>query len=230
MFHRNDIQAAGRTVHRSYSKQQLIEGIRADDTGMPLFTPGFSAEIPLVYRTRINSFDGRTDEQDHEPVDPIVADNEELSWYHSEKGLVKINSKRTQALIGFVRDARESVPNLQADVENPFCSILLSSMEDRPIASAGRLILAITARSGLTGMKWNDERTSLVDFGSKPAMLEVVKGSVILTDLDAFKLAELSYLDGNGQVIGKKIYTKDNRIEVPLGERPAPWLLIRFER
>lgn len=125
MFHRRDIKAAETTVLRGYSKEQLINGIREDDSNRPLFTPGFQAEIPLVFRTRIGSFESQTPIQNSVFSDPIEAGNHEITWFYKGKGLVKINSNKTQALIGFVRESGESTRNMEVNISNPFCSIIL---------------------------------------------------------------------------------------------------------
>jgi len=87
----------------------------------------------------------------------------QLAWHHgdAERSYVTVQTDRSQACIGFLKDVRGPLPNLAATVENGFGAIVLTSLEDRPIATAGRLLLVTTARSANTGMKWNEERTTL---------------------------------------------------------------------
>ena len=56
-----------------------------------------------------------------------------------------IDTDRSQAVIGFVKRAGKPLKNLAATVENEFCAILLTSLEDKPIAQANRLLLVTTA-------------------------------------------------------------------------------------
>jgi len=231
MFHRRDVRAAEKTISRGYSREQLIEGIRGDISGRPLFTLGFPGESPLVCKTRISSFNGQLVLPESTPLaDPIVSTTHELTWFHQGNGLVKVETDKTQALIGFVRDREEVTCNMEAKVSNPFCSLILSSMDGHPITSANKLLLTATARSGATGMLWNDARTSLESFGSRPPTMEVLQGKIILSALEPFSRAEIQYLSGTGTVIGKTELTRGNRIEIPLGGIPTPWYVIQITR
>jgi hypothetical protein len=90
-------------------------------------------------------------------TDVITSDTNQLAWHHGGKkqGLVTIQTDESQGLIGFVGRATEPLKNLTAAVDNEFCSIILTSLDDKPIAGADRLLLVATARCANTGMKWN---------------------------------------------------------------------------
>ncbi|NOR34518.1 MAG: hypothetical protein GQ579_07555, partial [Bacteroidales bacterium] len=105
-----------------------------------------------------------------------------------------------------------------------------SSMDGNPIAEAQSLFLTTTSRSGLTGMVWNENRTSLKEFGAKPAILETVTGTVTLSALKAFERAEVSYLDGSGKVMETKEFESGTELSIPVGEVPAVWYLVKFDR
>ena len=105
MFLRGDVRSALTTIPRSYSKEQVREGIRSPYSDGPYFTPGFSLSIPLRHATRIVGFDGESGAYPKVTQDsPVVSDTGELTWYYSQqtKGLVTVETERTQALVGFV--------------------------------------------------------------------------------------------------------------------------------
>ena len=208
LFLRGDVQSAKETIYRSYSAQEVRESIRLSSTHRPFFTPGFDPALPLTHGTRIRTFvESGGPYPAVQTNDVLVSDTGELAWHHDARrsGLVAVETARSQALIGFVKQTRKPLKNLQAAVENEFCSIVLTSLSDQPIAHADRLLLVTTARSANTGMKWNAKRTSLIDWGSEPTVIEPVKGHIVLRDIDEARKVEAIPLDSGAKAIGDPI-------------------------
>jgi len=238
LFLRGDVRPARKTVYRSYSPEQVRESIRLPATERPFFTPGFHPGTALIHATRIRSFDvAQPPPAEVAPAggDAVfISDTGELTWHHGPKrqGIVTLETDRSQALLGFVRQAGKPLKNLAATVENEFCSVILTSLDDKPIAQADRLLLVATARAANTGMKWNEQRTSLTDWGTEPSVIEPVKGLVILKGLDAAKRVEMTPLNSGAKPLGKAIpaeKTADGH-RLALGEPTTPWYLIRIVR
>jgi len=59
-----------------------------------------------------------------------------------------------------------------------YCSIILTSLDGQPISRSQRLLLVATAQAANDRMTWNEDRTSLSDWGSAPTVIEPVKGKV----------------------------------------------------
>ncbi|MHC4368600.1 MAG: hypothetical protein ACYSW8_13410 [Planctomycetota bacterium] len=148
MFLRGDVRPALDTVRRSYSIDQVREGIRLPYSERTYFTPGFSLAIPLRHATRIGGFD---DPQGQDAKagrsSPTVSDTGDLAWYHSKqkRGIVTVETEKSQALIGFLKGHDHKLKNLSAIVENEFCSIILTSLDSQPISGSRRLLLVATA-------------------------------------------------------------------------------------
>jgi hypothetical protein len=251
LFLRGDVQPAKETIYRSYSPEQVRESIRLPSAERPFFTPGFDPATALVHATRIRGLDvaqppvSRASRPRSEGGTPstqkttpegggatFVSDTGELAWHHAQKrqGLVIIETDRSQALIGFVRQADQPLKNLAATVENEFCSLILTSLDDKPIAQANRLLLVATARAANTGMKWNDKRTSLTDWGTEPSLIEPVKGFVTLKDLGSVGQIEATPLDSGAKPLGRPIPAEKTAdgYRFPLGVPATPWYLIRI--
>lgn len=235
MFLRGDVRPALETIPRAYSMDQVREGIRRPASERPYYTPGFSLSLPLRHTTRITGFDRR---MQHYPKagrqSPIVSDTGELAWYYSErgKGLVTVETKKSQALIGFVRDNHRSLKNLSVEVDNTFCSIILTSLDGQPISGAERLLLVTTACSANCDMSWNDKRTSLADWGTAPTVVEPVKGKVMLWNIEPSQHAEIVPLNGAGRAAGEAIKAQsiEGVFTLNIGESTTPWYLIRVQR
>jgi hypothetical protein len=235
MFLRGDVQRAIETIPRSYSLRQVRQSIRSPSTQRPYFTPGFSPSIPLRHTTRIAAFNAQPGQYPKVTMDnPIVSDTGELSWYHSErgKGLVTIETEKSQALIGFVEDNNKELKNISVTVENEFCSIIIISLNEEPIARSQCLLLVATARSANKGMTWNENRTSLSNWGVAPTVIEPVKGSVILQNIMSAEQVEAVPLNGAGKRMGESIQARlvADGFEITIGEPATPWYLVKIQR
>jgi hypothetical protein len=234
IFHRGDISAADSIVIRDYNQKEIIEGIRWDFSPMPFFTPGFNPVLPLIYRTRIGGFFREHNEYPElELTNPVVSQNGELKWfYDNDKGLVTINTSKSQGFTGFVKDFNIELPNLQVDIENKFCAVILSALDDKDLSESEDIILAATSKFELTDMKYNDTRTELIQQGKKPGLIEPVTGLIQLNNMGNVKSVELIIIGGDGNRIDAKTIKPDSsgKISFRIGNPASPLYLIRVHR
>lgn len=236
LFHRGDISAADKSMNRSYSIEQVIEGIRAGSRNKPFFTECFNSGIALMHRTHIESFNKDIPRDYYRidvPVpDPIVSDTRQLKWYRADgKGLVTIDTPRTQALIGFVGENPKKLGNLSAEVKNNFCSIIVTSIDGKNISQSGKMLLAVTSTCGLRDMQFNDKRTTLTNWGRLPFRIEPVKGSITLRKLSAARSVKAVALDGAGKPIGSSVDASSLKTgwKIIL-DQATTWYLISVEK
>jgi len=234
-FLRGDVRAAGETVARTYSKDQILDSRRLPRTEQPYFTPGFPLGLPLQHAVRIQSLDAAPTAK-FAPVEanPIVSDTKELSWYKSpaNTGMVTVDTERSQALIGFVKANAKQVKNLSANLTNNFASLVLSSLDAQPISQSAKLLLSAGSRVTNTNLKWNDARTRTSNQGESPSLIEPVTGTLVLRDLKPAKTIAVSALDGAGHPIGEPIQAKKTAAgwEFPLGTTVTTWYYISVQR
>jgi hypothetical protein len=237
MFLRADVGPAKSTVERSYTRDQVFDSaLLLPATERPYFTPGFPLAVPLEHESRILSLDGATVPSFVAPevANPIVSDTKQLAWYNSSAmtGLVTVDTPRSQALIGFVKANGKSVSNLSAEVQNRFCTIVITSLESEPISRASRLLLTLGSRVENEGMQWNDRRSNLSEWGGSPTLIEPVVGRITLRKLDHAKTVFAQALDGSGQPMGDPIRA-EKRFEgwdIPLGKRVTTWYEVTVTR
>ncbi len=194
---------------------------------------------PLLHRSRIKSLDGDPTAAVSEDVSsPLTSDTGQLVWYTSPTddpaptGLVTIDSPRSQGLIGFVKVNGKRVTNLAADVKNDFCAIVVNSLEDRPIASCGKMLLTACVRVENTDMKWDATRTHTFRQGHSPSLIEPVTGQIILRNLDSATAVSATPLDGSGKALGEPIVAaKTTRgWEISVGDPATTWYLVTVSR
>jgi hypothetical protein len=147
-------------------------------------------------------------------------------------GLVTVDTPRSQALIGFVKANGKSVTNLSADVQNRFCTIMINSLESGPISGASRLLLTVGSRVENEGMRWNDRRSNLSEWGGSPTLIEPVVGRITLRGLDRAKVVSAQPLDGSGQPMGEPIRAekKAEGWNLPLGKTITTWYEVTVTR
>jgi hypothetical protein len=236
MFIRGDVETARSVVQRSYTADQVFDSMILPTTDRPYFTLGFPLYLPLEHEMRISSLDGTATQAFPKVAapDPIVSDTRQLAWYTStqQDGLVTVDTPRSQALIGFVRANGKAVSNLAADVENTFCTIELSSVDDKPIAQASKLLLVAGGRVENTGQQWNSAGTDVTNWGASPSLIEQVKGSVTLRGLEGARGVRVQPLDGAGQAAGAPIKATEvgDGWKIPLGATVTTWYEITVQR
>jgi hypothetical protein len=234
-FLRGDVRAARETVSRTYSKDQVLESRKLPRSEAPYYTPGFPPALPLEHAVRIQSLDGApTAAMTASGANPIVSDTKELAWYTSpaKTGLVTVETDRTQALIGFVKANGKTLKNLAAEIDNNFASIVLSSLDGKPIAQSSRMLLTAGSRVSNSNLKWNDAHTRTSSQGESPSLIEPVTGTVVLRGIAKAATVSAAALDGAGRAIGEPIQAKKTAggWALPVGSPVTTWYVITVNR
>jgi hypothetical protein len=235
MFLRGDVRPARQTVERTYSSEEVIENRLLPRTEQPYFTPGFPLSLPLQHGVRIKSLDGPPAQKlTATETSPIVSDTKELSWYTSEEktGLITVETDRAQALIGFIKANHKVLKNLRADITNNFATIVLASMDDKPLARSDKMLLTTGSRVANTDQKWNDTRTRLTNQGSSPSLIEPVTGVVTLRGVEGATMVSAAALDGSGKPIGAEMKAKKtgDGWALSIGDPATTWYVISVRR
>jgi len=238
IFLQFDVKPARETIERTYSPEQVLDagllpgGLRPGSE-QPYFTPGFPLSLPLEHAVRIKSFDGPPTAQfTASSANPIVSDTKELSWYTSDAktGLVTVETDRSQALIGFIKANHKTLKNLSADITNNFATIVVTSMDGKPIARSEKMLLNACSRAANTDEKWNDAHTSLGRGGQghSPTLIEPVSGTVTLRGIEGAKSITAVALDGSGKPIGAPIAAKKTAEgwQLPIGDPVTTWYVV----
>ena len=245
MFLRQDIHTALETVERAYTAEQVKESLRVPASGGVYFTPGYSVSVALRHGSRIRSLNGEsTQKLTYAEASPIVSDTKELSWYftpHAVQGMVEndqqfrpigpthassmgtgmvvVDTPRSQALVGFLPEYRRSAANLSADIHNPFATLVLSSLDSKPIAESSQLLLTAGARVSNTG-------------DGPPTRIEPVTGKIVLRNLRDAAVVEVRPMDGAARPVGKPVTAEKTGggWSIPLGDATTTWYIISVRR
>ncbi len=235
LFLRGDLSRAKVTLERSYTRKQVLEARRTPDLERPFYTPGYSSLLSLLDGVRVKSFDGAPTAAPGIAIPEVLAsDTGELVWsgYQQQKGVVKIDSPRSQALVGFVRGSEARASNLAAEVRNEFCALTLSSLENVPIGRARRLLLTTGSRVENSGMQWDAARARVTGQGHAPTLIEPVTGRVFLRDLIDAQQVRVQPLDGSGLALGNPVLAAKSGADwvIEVGTPATTWYLVSVDR
>jgi len=235
MFHRQDLRTAEKTIVRAYTRDDVTESIRQPQKERPFFTHDFALSTPLEHATRL-TFEGKSTLPfpKHVAEGAIRSDTGQITWYHdpTKKGLVTVETEKTQALIGFVKHRGKALKNLAAEVNNDFCAILCTTLDGEPISRSARLLLSTSAKVANTGMKLSEDRKTVPEWGAAPPVIEPVTGTVIFRGLENATSIEVQPLAAEGRPLGAKIQATraGDQWRIPVGEPTTAWYLVKVNR
>lgn len=253
IWHRGDVAPARETHLRTYTHTDANESLRLF-MEKPFFTPGFDLSTPLQHATRWSFRDSPAltpavvasplgaEKTPRHPWDPAPAeirtDTGELIWSHADqkRGIVSIDTPHTCGLIGFIRahwwKPGATTKHLLAEPDNEHCSILLTSLDGRPIGESAQLLLTGVSRSSNTGQTWEDDLQTLATWGQGPMQIVPVTGSITLKALSGSRAVRVIPLTAEGRPLPEAIPVEKSEAgwKIKLGTPPATWWLIEIER
>lgn len=232
IFIRNDLRPAESCVFRGYSEKNIIDGIREKFGDNSFFTKGFSPLIPLIEKTRINSFNKEiTDFPEIKNTMEINSKTGEIRWHKSDRSYVEISSPKTESLIGFMPEATSLLKHLKIKIKNDFAAISIVSVDNKPLATSEKILLITTGQTGMSGMKFSDDRRRLVVPGAKPTTIEVITGEIVLSGLTNAKKVIMEPLDGSGNPLkSKTLSVNGGSTKINIGKDVTVWYYLQVVR
>jgi len=170
LFRRGDVRAA----------EQVVRGVLTDQSALTGGPAGDDVPSSAVLQHRVELADA--------PGGPPAAlgsaaawdsDTSELRW-DGEGGTITVSTDRTKALVGFTRGKEWALGGVTIKASTPFAAIAVSSLDGQPIEQSKRMAVWAVARAENTGMLYNRTRTSAMDPGRAPILVEPVKAELAL--------------------------------------------------
>jgi hypothetical protein len=115
----------------------------------------------------------------------------ELSW-DTEKGLVILNSPRTQGVIGFIGNEKVETQSMVFEMSSPFGVVVASSLTDEPLGRSGHILISTSGDARFTGVKISDDFKRIEKTGRFPFLMQTLEGKVTLQTEIPFKVFKLS--------------------------------------
>jgi len=125
----------------------------------------------------------------------------EISW-DLDRGLLKIDSPRTQGVVGFTQGQPVALTDATVALENDFAVVVVSALDGLSIRDAKRLLISTSARAQWSGMEFDEQRGIITKPGRPPFLMEPVVGTVTIRHGPS---ATVHRLSSSGRRLGKVV-------------------------
>jgi hypothetical protein len=157
----------------------------------------------------------------------IHAATGELTWDYG-RGVVTASAPKMQAAVGFLPKETIPLPDCDITVDNPIASVLVTPLDDAPLATSKHLLITAVGRSRNTDMAYSRGGQRLIEIGKPPVLLEGLRGSVALHRTGACTVAALD--PWGYKTVDVQPVVDGDRISIPLdGKNHAAYYEVRFE-
>ncbi len=192
-IHQGHVSQAGIAAARRLSRDQVFAGF--DALTQPLAEGGWdpaSGETSLVVPPEVFGI-GRISlkiEDDQQPSersnwgeywDPalgtVTAMTGELVWNYGER-FVEIRTDKTQGLVGFAGGGAHLLPALEIEVDTPFVSLLVTSLDGHSLIESSHMLVTALARDRQLGAAYSADGATLEAVGGPPLLLEPVEATL----------------------------------------------------
>lgn len=222
MVHRGDVQEAEVIANRNVNISDLKNGKInfIENTSQQYDVKRFESSVPmeaLAIGMVTVSFNG-TEKDFQKDLTKywdrnkklITSTTGQLQWSYEGKGYSTINTPGTKGLIGFAPNKKFTLGNVRIQTPNEFAVILVTSLEkEKSIDQAKRILITTIARAHNTGMKFNTEKTELMEVGTSPILMEPVN---VTLQIDTGKKGTVYVLDHVGSRTGETISIKNGKL------------------
>jgi hypothetical protein len=144
----------------------------------------------------------------------------ELLWNYKQ-GLLQITTQKTQGMVGYLKNKPYTGDFLQANIQNTYASIFVTSADNKPLAKSKHLYLVAAGPSKSTGIEYNSSRTGLRDLGQLPILTQVVQGKATLK-IKKGQTVQVRYLRSDGSLVHNETMQSDGSITLNLSQEWSP--------
>ena len=190
-LHRGHISESAPAVARHLSEADLFAGtdaLKQDATrgGYDAKTTVVAGGTPLeafaIGRVTVDFGGGETEQVDlaeywDQPSRRIRSTTGELTWDYGQQ-LVKVETPKTQALIGRPGEGEIELPDVVAQFRTPFVSTIFTPLDDLPLAQSQRILITALAQDKQSGSRYSPDGAQLESVGTAPLLLEPVQATI----------------------------------------------------
>jgi hypothetical protein len=137
----------------------------------------------------------------------FVSDTGQLTW-QGNVGVVKIESPRFQALMGFLAHRKFNNNTWALETPNKYASFALASLTSKVIISSDHILISAVSRCENTGMVYNQKKTKVLDPGKAPVLMEPIQAKFVLYRYRKDLKLKVRALDQNGKPMKVSISTR----------------------
>jgi hypothetical protein len=98
-------------------------------------------------------------------------------------GRFEVDTARSQAFAGFRKASPIALGNATIELESPFAVIIVTALDDQPIAASKRLLVSALGNAVNSGMSLSPSGNRLINVGTAPVLIEPIRGRITLQKL-----------------------------------------------
>lgn len=156
----------------------------------------------------------------------ILSATKELLWRpgkNQRDGYFAMNTARTQAVTGFTGGGATNLKDVSLKIRNPYAAVYVTSLDDKPLAGSGRMLVTTIARARNTGMKLVGGE--LINRGDGPILMEPVLCELTLKRTGTPKV---HVLDHDGRRTGETLPITSGRVLLDGGKTKTVYYEVEF--
>jgi len=143
----------------------------------------------------------------NEKTKTSVSDTGQITW-QGNVGVVKVESPRFQALIGFLSHRKFNNAFWAVETPNSFASLSVISLTKGNISLSDHLLVTGVTRMENTGQVYNATKNKLLNTGNSPILVEPLSAKFVLYRPKADPKLKIRALDANGQPVKSRVPAK----------------------
>jgi hypothetical protein len=182
LFHRGDV---------AESKQEAMLGVDEASVFDPGFRGGAPKELARLGKTGlVFGSGGQSAEQLRQLAmsqikDGVAKANGGELVHDATRGTLLVDTARSQAFAGFNPRSKLELKNVQLELENAFAVVMVTALDDLPLASSKRILVSALGNAVNSGMTLAPGRNRLENSGAPPVLVEPIVGQLRLIGLSA---------------------------------------------
>ncbi|HWA73129.1 MAG TPA: CIA30 family protein [Polyangiaceae bacterium] len=206
LFHRADVRKSPLEACLKIDPKEAFQGA---------VSPVLPAGLAQVARTGVDFRGGMsvaelTALRDRHVKGTVVTSNTGELRHDASNGRFEVDTARSQAFAGFKPNAPIALGNATIEFENPFAVIIVSALDDAPIASAKRVLVSALGNAVNTGMSLAPGGNRLMNAGTAPTLVEPIRAKIALSKLaGALEKTHLYALGASGERTGEVPLLRD---------------------
>ncbi|MFZ5895717.1 MAG: CIA30 family protein [Myxococcota bacterium] len=176
LFHRADVRESDLAAYVKVDREASL----VPEAALPA-----PAKLGLIARTGVDFSPNAATP----PIDKIVKDHTNGTMvssstrelrHDSTSGRFEMDTPRSQGFAGFNSNETVALGNVRIDLKSPYAVVVVSSLEDAPIATTRRWLVTAAGNAVNTGMALAASGNALADPGRAPILVEPIVGNVTL--------------------------------------------------
>jgi len=133
----------------------------------------------------------------------------ELVWKYGENKFFTVNTSGTQGFVGFCSGLKHDLNDMMISSDNEFAIVLATSLgKETSIYESQKILITTLARARNTGMKYNEDKSELLEVGEAPTLMEPVVAQITIKGKKGFRVFPLDHV---GKKTGSEIKVKGGK-------------------